>query len=149
MPDSIQRALHDLMAFVAAWEQFPESQKITKKFLRGTMTMAQYNQARQQYGERLRVILEEDVPNHEPPSAAVKPDASPAVPEATATPPLEIPPGTPTDDEAKAALRREVQAWGGIPDKEIDYILDHQPLDRARTLLWKSRLRTEEPALVS
>jgi hypothetical protein len=59
--------------------QLPESQKITKKFLREQMTMAQYNTARAHYGEALRVILEEDVPTHEPPSQAVDADASQVV----------------------------------------------------------------------
>jgi len=56
--------------------KLPESQKITKKFLRETMTMSQYNPARAHYGEALRVIVEEDLPNHEPPSQAVDADAS-------------------------------------------------------------------------
>ena len=40
--------------------ELPESQKTTKKFLRETMTMAQYNTARAHYGEALRVIIEGD-----------------------------------------------------------------------------------------
>ena len=36
--------------------ELPESQKTTKKFLRETMTMAQYNTARAHYGEALRVL---------------------------------------------------------------------------------------------
>ena len=56
--------------------QLPERQKITKKFLRETMTIAQYNTARKAYGERLRAILEKDVPDHEPPRETRDADAS-------------------------------------------------------------------------
>jgi len=35
----------------------PDSQKVTKKWLRETMTMDQYNQARKVYGDRLAAIL--------------------------------------------------------------------------------------------
>ena len=48
--------------------QLSGSQKITKKFRRETATVAQYNTARTHYGEALGKILEEDVPDHEPPS---------------------------------------------------------------------------------
>jgi hypothetical protein len=77
--DSARAANVDLEAFghdMRRLMQLPESQKITKKFLRETMTMSQYNPARAHYGEALRVIVEEDVPNHEPPSQAVDADAS-------------------------------------------------------------------------
>jgi hypothetical protein len=37
-------------------------QKITKKYLRATMTLREYEIARKGYGEKLRVILGEDVP---------------------------------------------------------------------------------------
>jgi hypothetical protein len=63
--NSARAANVDLEAFghdMRRLMQLPESQKITKKFLREQMIMAQYNQARAHYGEALRVILEEDVP---------------------------------------------------------------------------------------
>jgi hypothetical protein len=44
--------------------ELPAGAKITKKSLRETMTMAQYEAARKAYGERLRQVLEEDVPIH-------------------------------------------------------------------------------------
>jgi hypothetical protein len=53
--------------------QVPEGQKVTKKFLRETMTMEQYNMARSHYRAALRQILEEDVPNHEPPAETREP----------------------------------------------------------------------------
>jgi hypothetical protein len=43
-------------------------QKITKKYLRATITMREYEIARKGYGEKWRVIIEEEVPTHEPPS---------------------------------------------------------------------------------
>jgi hypothetical protein len=80
--DTARAANVDLEAFghdMRRLMKLPESQKITKKFLRETMTMAQYNTARAHYGEVLRQILEEDVPTHEPPSQAVDADASQVV----------------------------------------------------------------------
>lgn len=65
--------------------RLPETQKVTKKFLREHMTMAQYDAAREGYGEALRQGLEEDVPTHEPPSPNLHDDVSPAVPEADST----------------------------------------------------------------
>jgi hypothetical protein len=59
---SLEACGHDMRRLM----QLPESQKITKKFLRETMTMDQYNTARAHYGKVLRLVLEEDVPNHEP-----------------------------------------------------------------------------------
>jgi hypothetical protein len=56
---------HDMRGLM----QLPDGQKITKKFLRERMTMAQHDTARKAYGEKLRVILEEDMPDNEPPSA--------------------------------------------------------------------------------
>jgi hypothetical protein len=43
-------------------------QKITKKHLRATITMREYEIARKGYGEKWRVIIEVDVPTCEPPS---------------------------------------------------------------------------------
>jgi hypothetical protein len=63
--------------------QLPDGQKITKKFLRETMTMAQYNTARAHYGEKLRQILEEDVPDHGPAPTHDQPDAPQAAPAPT------------------------------------------------------------------
>src|SRR5882724_4973062 len=85
--DSARAANVDLEAFghdMRRLMQLPESQKITKKFLRETMTMDQYNTARAHYGDALRQGLEEDVPNHEPPTEAVDANASKTVPASAA-----------------------------------------------------------------
>jgi hypothetical protein len=63
--------------------QLPETQKITRKSLRETMTMSQCNTARAHYGERLRQILEEDVPDHGSRSAHDQPDAPEGASKAT------------------------------------------------------------------
>jgi hypothetical protein len=95
--------------------QLPERQKITKKFLRESMTMTQYHTARQHYGEVLRQVLEEDVPNHEPPApdsalpAADPPDmqetaGGAAVPFGT---PLSAPDTDIAADAAREQLRQE------------------------------------------
>jgi hypothetical protein len=85
--DSARAANVDLEAFghdMRRLMQLPESQKITKKFLRETMTMSQYNTARAHYGEALRQVLEEDVPDHESPAEAVDANASKTVPASAA-----------------------------------------------------------------
>jgi hypothetical protein len=43
-------------------------QKVTKKYLRATITMREYEIAGKGYGEKWRVLMEEDVPTYEPPS---------------------------------------------------------------------------------
>jgi hypothetical protein len=45
----------------------PEESRITKKFLRESMTMAQYEEAWQHYSELLKRLVEEDVLDHPPP----------------------------------------------------------------------------------
>jgi hypothetical protein len=81
---SLEAFGHDIRRLM----QLPESQKMTKKFLRETMTMDQYNTARVHYGIVLRLVLEEDVPNHEPPSETRDASAAQVVPEAS----VEVPP---------------------------------------------------------
>jgi hypothetical protein len=135
--------------------QLPESQKITKKFLRETMTMDQYNTARAHYGEVLRQILEEDVPTYEPPSEAVDADASQVVHTSTDKDPTAVPtpaalssaPGPDTDDAAaterdRVRLRAEVASWPlRVSPAEIEHIITHHPYNKARTLLWQGRTR--------
>jgi len=158
--DSARAANVDLEAFghdMRRLMQLPESQKITKKFLRETMMMDQYNTARAHYGEALRVILEEDVPNHEPPSEAVDADASQVVP-------ASIPEGLPVDPQPAASssapdsapddaaerdrqrLRQEVAAWDlRVPPEEVEHVIQHNVYSKARALLWKCR-RTDATA---
>jgi hypothetical protein len=152
--DSARAANVDLEAFghdMRRLMQLPESQKITKKFLRETMTMDQYNTARAHYGEALRVILEEDVPDHESPSEAVDADASQVV----HTPTAEGIPVDPSPDASSSApapdpndaaerdrvrLRAEVASWPlRVSPAEIEHIVTHHPYSEARKILWKAR----------
>ena len=132
--------------------QLPESQKITKKFLRETMTMDQYNTARAHYGDALRVILEEDVPNHEPPSQAVDADASQVVhtsagegqPVDPSLPgELSSAPGSADADGAerdRQRLRSEVAQWDlRVPPEEVEHVIVHNAYSKARALLWNCR----------
>jgi hypothetical protein len=127
--------------------QQPESQKITKKFLRERMSMEQYNTARAHYGDALRQILEEDVPNYEPPRETRDTGTSEAVPASES-----ISEPNATEDgllAAKAKLRAEAAGWG-IEEKEIAYILDHHPdLTRARNLLWQARRKQNNTTLMA
>jgi hypothetical protein len=128
-----------------------ESQKITKKFLRETMTMDQYNTARAHYGEVLRQIIEEDVPNHEPPSQAVDANASQVVHTSTDEGPTAVPsaaassfvPAPDTNDAAerdRVRLRAEVAQWDlRVPPEEVEHVIQHNPYSKARALLWKCR----------
>jgi hypothetical protein len=138
--------------------QLPESQKITKKFLRETMTMAEYDLARKGYGEKLRVILEEDVPNHEPPSQTREPDAPTAVPEAppettpavpstgSSSAPENVPAEPDAAERGRQQLRQEVAAWDlQVKPEEVEFIIQHQPYSKARQLLWQARRQTTEP----
>jgi hypothetical protein len=103
--------------------QLSETQKVTKKFLRETMTISQYNTARAHYGEALRVIIEEDVPNHEPPAETQ--DAN-----------TEVAAG----ERDRQRLRAEVAKWDlRVPPEEVEYIIQHNPYSKARALLWKCR----------
>jgi hypothetical protein len=157
------RAAHvDLEAFghdMRRLMKLPESQKVTKKFLRETMTMAQYNTARAQYGEALRVILEDDVPNHQPPEvphgnapkeaavsqpAAAPTEAPPAGPSPAGS--LSAPDPEPTNaavDPAYHKLYQEALSWG-VAESEIKHILGHHEPAKARVILWKAR-RNEPP----
>jgi hypothetical protein len=129
---SLEAFGHDMRRLM----QLPDGQKITKKFLRETMVMSQYNTARSHYGEALRVILEEDVPNHEPPSETGNASTSAAVPASESV-------GEPNATEegllaARAKLRTEALSWQIAPG-EIDHILDQHPIEKARNILWKAR----------
>jgi hypothetical protein len=161
--DTARAANVDLEAFghdMRRLMQLPETQKVTKKFLRETMTMDQYNKARAHYGEALRVIIEEDVPTHEPPRETRDADASETVPEAPASKPAQptmeglpvdpSPPAAsssaPEPDPADAAerdrqrLRQEVAAWDlRVSPQEIEHVIQHNPYSKARALLWKCR----------
>jgi hypothetical protein len=160
---SAQAANVDLEAFghdMRRLMQLPETQKITKKFLRETMTMDQYHQARKIYGDRLAAILAEDVPDHGSAPTHDQPDASAAAP----TPPPEAaagpfgssssaPEAAPAADPADAdrdKLRREVATWPvRVSEHEVEHIISHHPYAKARALLWKARLQPNGAALVA
>jgi hypothetical protein len=161
--ESARAANVDLEAFghdMRRLMQLPDSRKVTKKFLREMMTMAQYNQARAHYGEALRVILEEDVPDHEPPSETRDASASKAVQEATGedTPAVPSPAGSSSApepshgdaavDPAYHKLYQEALGWG-VAESEIRHILGHHDLAKSRTLLWKARRNEPPPTWVA
>jgi hypothetical protein len=155
--NSARAANVDLKAFghdMRRLMQLPESQKITKKFLREQMTMDQYNKARAHYGAELRQIIEENVPTHEPPTETRDANASEAVPEATAEGTPAVPSGAdsssvpgPAPDAAREMLRQEALSWY-IQPVEIEHILSHHPLEKARNLLWKARRNTPPPTWI-
>jgi len=159
--DSARAANVELEAFghdMRRLMQLAESQKITKKFLRETMTVTQYNTARAHYGEALRVILEEDVPTHEPPSEAREastPEAvlasvnvgvsqsteegTPADPSPDASSSVASDPNDATERD-RVRLRAEVAQWDlRVPPEEIEHVIQHNPYSKARALLWKCR----------
>jgi hypothetical protein len=111
-----------------------EGQKVTKKFLRERMTMAQYEKARSHYGQTLAEILNQDVPDFPPTTAALH-EVQRSEPVAAPPPPAEDP-----DAEAKAKLRAEVATWAlSVAPEEIEYILAHYAPEKARALLWGAR----------
>jgi len=152
--DTARAANVDLEAFghdMRRLMQLADGQKATQKFLREQMTMAQYNQARAHYGEALRVLLEEDVPNHEPPSATRDASASETV-HATISEGLPVDPSpvasssAPEPSPADAAerdrqrLRAEVASWDlRVKPEEIEHVIQHNPYSKARVLSWKCR----------
>jgi hypothetical protein len=72
----------DLMGFGRHMRQLmdlPPETKITKKFLRETMTMAQFESAWQHYNEVLKKHVEEDVLDFPPPGEQASPAASEAI----------------------------------------------------------------------
>jgi hypothetical protein len=153
---SLEACGHDMRRLM----QLPESQKITKKFLRETMTMDQYNTARAHYGKVLRLVLEEDVPNHEPPSetrnastAQVVPEASVEVPPTGKEPPAvpSVSSSAPSPDadaeQAREKLRREALSWY-IQPIEIEHMLAHHDLVKARNILWKAHRNMPKPVWV-
>jgi hypothetical protein len=99
-------------------------QKITKKYLRATITMREYEIARKGYGEKWRVIIKE-VPTHEPPSQVGDASASTTVRQAAAEGPAVVPlagelssaSGADADAAAREALVHEAMVFG-VPEAE-------------------------------
>jgi hypothetical protein len=141
--------------------QLPDGQKVTKKFLRETMTMTQYNTARAHYGEKLRQILEEDVQdfpakesnhgNHaaQEPAPEPTPAASGEAPAGTfgssSSANAEAAPAADPTEADRARLRAEVATWDLThPPEEVDRIIRMHSPEKARLILW--RLRPRQPA---
>jgi hypothetical protein len=98
-------------------------QKITKKYLRATITMREYEIARKGYGEKWRVIIKEEVPTHEPPSQVGDASASTTVRQAAAEGPAVVPlagelsSASGADAAARDALMHEAMVFG-VPEAE-------------------------------
>src|SRR5919197_1129234 len=94
----------DLMSFghhMRRLMNLPDETKITKKFLRESMTMAQYEAAWQHYSELLKQQVEEDVADYPPPGE----EASPGEPEAV----------TGVAEEGQQAEASEPESAGDAP----------------------------------
>ncbi|MDQ3831081.1 MAG: hypothetical protein M3361_17640, partial [Candidatus Tectomicrobia bacterium] len=125
--------------------QLPGNQLISKSYLRQTMSIEQYRAAVAYYEGQLKEQVEDDVPDHPPPSggassasAGSEPAGQPAAAEPT---PAEDP-----DAEAKAKLRAEVATWAlPVAPEEVEYILNHYAPEKARALLWGARRQKPAP----
>jgi hypothetical protein len=118
--------------------QFADDTKITKKFLRESMTMAQYEVAWQHYSEMLKKQVEEDVLDYPPPGE----DASAGESEGTTGPtedgqPTEVSEPAATSDapadgpyatpQQIAALKRLAQQVGDEAYAAVQDMLEHHP----------------------
>jgi hypothetical protein len=131
----------------------PGDVAITKKLLR-TMTVTQFQEAEENFRDALRMQVEQDVPDHPPPSGGASStsagdepthepqDAKDGTQEprgeaiTAAVEGLAVPDA---DAEAKAKLRSMALGWG-LPEHEVDHVLTHhKDLTKARDLLWKAR----------
>jgi hypothetical protein len=100
--------------------------RVSKKFLRDSMTLTQFEVARTYYKRLLKQQVEEDVPDGLPPSTG----------EPNPHPEGEKP--RPDDEVAKAALRQEAIGWG-IREDEVAHVIAHHTLEKARNLLYTYR----------
>jgi hypothetical protein len=137
---------HDMQRLL----KLPATQKITKKYLRETMTTAQYSTALAGYSEKLRQVLAQDVPDfdgagpdngqgsrdHDSPRDTIH--TTDVVGQPSEVTGSNVLPEGSMPAEAKAKLRAEAIRWG-IQASEIEHVITHHPLDRARTLLWQAR----------
>jgi hypothetical protein len=119
-----------------------EETKVTKKFLRESMTLAQFEEAWQHYSEMLKKLVEEqvvaeDVMDYSPPDGAASPDASEAI-----TSPVEeqqthssevVSTAEVRSDETYATpqqiagLKRLAQQVGDDAYVDVQDMLDHHP----------------------
>jgi hypothetical protein len=91
----------------------------------------------------LRQILEQDVPDHQPPAVPFA-ESSSATDESPAAEP------TPAEDplEQDRAIVRELAVGWGLPESEVDHVLNHhRDPQKAKNILWGARLqRTRQPS---
>jgi hypothetical protein len=117
---------------------FPDETKITKKFLRESMTMAQYEVAWQHYSEMLKQQVEEDISDYPPAGenaflggpeaitglAEEGPQTETSEPDAAVDAPAYGPYATP---HQIAALKRLAQQVGDGAHADVQDVLDHHP----------------------
>jgi AAA domain len=118
--------------------QLADDTKITKKFLRESITMAQYEVAWQHYSEMLKKQVEEDVSDDPPPGENAFPGGPEAItglaeegpqtetsePDSAVDAPADDPHATP---QQIAALKRLAQQVGDEAYADVQDMLDHHP----------------------
>jgi hypothetical protein len=131
----------DLMSFghhMRRLMNLPEETKITKKFLRESMTMGQYEEAWQHYSEMLKKQVEEDALDYPPPGEEASPAESEAntglaeedqsteasEPDSTADAPADDSYATP---QQIAGLKRLAQQVGDEAYAHVQDMLDQHP----------------------
>jgi hypothetical protein len=118
--------------------QLADDTKITKKFLRESMTLAQYEVAWQHYGEMLKPQVEEPLSDDPPPGEKAflggpeaitglteeGPQTETSAPDSAVDAPADGPYATP---QQIAALKRLAQQVGDEADAGVHDMLDHHP----------------------
>jgi hypothetical protein len=120
-----------------------EETKVTKKFLRESMTMAQFEEAWQHYSDMLRKLVEEevvaeDVMDYPPPDDAVSPDEAEAITGPREEGQQTDPPESASTSQAHsdetyasaqqiAGLKRLAQQVGDDAAVDVQAMLDHHP----------------------
>lgn len=148
---SVEDLGHDLRRVMG----LSDGQKITKKFLHEQMSMSQYNTVRKAYGEKLRQIIETDVPEFSQKEAitdatiAVSPPASaPVTAHTPAAGAVAVPapagdaaPDLAATDAAREALIQEACGLG-LDEREVRTVVSrHRDLQKARELLMAAARR--------
>jgi hypothetical protein len=139
--------------------------KLTKKFLRETMTVEQFGEVMTYYENLMRQLLRPNVPTPEVSDGAAQAPAQVSVPESAVSVAAEAPAAVPSPASSSAPgeaasesgpeasaterdrqrLRAEVAQWHlNVKPEEIEFILQRHPYSRARQLLWQQR--TKVPA---
>jgi hypothetical protein len=136
--------------------------KLTKKFLRETMTVEQFQTVMTYYENLLRQVLRPNVTTTEvktdgAPISSAQTSLSESEPASTGESPAAVPTvqdsagsASPDATERTAAyhkLFQEALGWG-VAETEIRYILDRHDLAKSRVWLWKARRNTPAPTWV-